>query len=151
MLSVLLLAALHVKKLSHDSILMVYTCLYLYLVFRGRTYAWTLFYVCLEQRRGGIAYLLSWIDFLRWHTLYHVIKVMMLLMLLIYSFVRLFAYMVCPILLFWIVIQSFLAIFGDVYGLSWGLNYFLVLHVIPKLMDKLKWSIRHCLLCLGLL
>ena len=37
------LVALHVKKLSHDSILMVYTCLYLYLVFRGKTYPWTLF------------------------------------------------------------------------------------------------------------
>src|SRR3954471_11452537 len=37
---VLSLAALHVKKLSHDSILMVYTCLYLYLVFHGRTYPW---------------------------------------------------------------------------------------------------------------
>ena len=33
MLSVLLLAALHIKKLSHDSILMVYICLCLYLVF----------------------------------------------------------------------------------------------------------------------
>ena len=41
--SVLLLAALHVKKLSHDSILMVYICLYLYLVFLGRIYLWTLF------------------------------------------------------------------------------------------------------------
>ena len=28
--------------------------------------------------------------------------------------------------------------FGDVYGLSWGLNCFLVLLVTPKLMDKLK-------------
>ena len=35
--------ALHVKKLSHDSILMVYTCLYLYLVFIGRIYPMTLF------------------------------------------------------------------------------------------------------------
>src|SRR3954463_8436455 len=138
MLSVLLLAALHVKKLSHDSILMVYTCLYLYLVFRGRTYPWTLFSACLEQRRGGIAYLLSWTDFLRWHILYHVIKVMMLLMLLIYSFEKLYACMVCQKLLYQIVILNFLATFGDVYGLSWGLNYFLVLHVIPKLMDKLK-------------
>src|SRR3954469_2822523 len=42
MLSVLLLAALHVKKLSHDSILMVYICLCLYLVFLGRIYLWTL-------------------------------------------------------------------------------------------------------------
>src|SRR3954469_2491189 len=138
MLSVLLLTALHVKKLSHDSILMVYTCLYLYLVFRGRIYPWTLFKACLKQRRRGIASLLSWIDFPRWHTLYHVIKAMMLLMLLIYSFVKLYACMVCQILLFQIVILNFLAIFGDVYGLSWGLNYFLVLHVIPKLMDKLK-------------
>ena len=39
----LLLAALHVKKLSHDSILMVYICLCLYLVFLGRIYLWTLF------------------------------------------------------------------------------------------------------------
>ena len=30
---------------------------------------------------GGIAYLLSWIDFPKWHTLYHVIKAMLLLML----------------------------------------------------------------------
>ena len=28
--------------------------------------------------------------------------------------------------------------FGDVYGLSWGLNYFLVVLVTPKLMDNLK-------------
>src|SRR4051812_48835668 len=57
-----------------------------------------------RTKKGRVAYLLLWIDFLRWHTLYHVIKVMLLLMLLIYSFVRLFAYMVCPILLFRIVI-----------------------------------------------
>src|ERR1041385_6574271 len=78
------------------------------------------------------------IDFLRWHTLYHVIKVMLLLMLLIYSCVKLYACMVCQILLSQIVILSFLVTFGDAYGLSWGLNYFLVLHVIPKLMDKLR-------------
>ena len=33
---------------------------------------------------------------------------------------------------------KFLATFGDVYGLSWGLNCFLVLLITPKLMDKLK-------------
>jgi hypothetical protein len=38
--------------------------------------------------------------------------------------------------LFLIVILNFLATFGDVYGLCWGLNYCLVLHVIPKPMDK---------------
>ena len=42
------------------------------------------------------------------------------------------------ILLFQIMILNFLATFGDVYGLSWGLNCFLVLLVTPKLMDKLK-------------
>ena len=31
-----------------------------------------------------------------------------------------------------------------------GLNCFLVLLVTPKLMDKLKLSMQHCLLCLGL-
>jgi hypothetical protein len=31
-----------------------------------------------------------------------------------------------------IVIINFLATFGDIYGLSWGLNCCLVLHVIPK-------------------
>src|SRR3954464_10989593 len=55
-----------------------------------------------------------------------------------FSFVKLFVYMVCQILLFLIVILNFLATFGDVYGLSWGLNCCLVLHVIPNLMDKLK-------------
>ncbi|RLL25323.1 hypothetical protein D9K95_16725 [Klebsiella pneumoniae] len=82
--------------------------------------------------------MLSWIDFQKWHTLYHVIKVMMPLMWLICSFVKLFAYMVCQIRLFQIVMLNFLATFGDVYGLSWGQNCFLVLHVTPKLMDKLK-------------
>ena len=33
---------------------------------------------------------------------------------------------------------NFLATFGDVYGLSWGLNCFLVLLVTPKLMVKPK-------------
>ena len=37
-----------------------------------------------------------------------------------------------------IVILNFLATYGDVYGLSWRLNYFLVLLVTHKLMDKLK-------------
>src|SRR6187200_90493 len=109
MLSILLLAALHVTKLSHDSTLMVYICLCLSLVFFGKIYLWTLFWVYLEQRKGGIAYLLSWIGSRRWHTLYHVIKAMMLLMLLICSFVKLFACMVCQILLFQIVILNFLA------------------------------------------
>ena len=68
----------------------------------------------------------------KWHTLYHVIKAMMLLMLLICSFVKLFACMVYQILLFQIMILNFLATFGDDYGLSWGLNCFLVLLVTPN-------------------
>ena len=64
-----------------------------------------------QQRRGGIAYLLSWIDSRKWHTLYHIIKAMMLLMSLICSFMKLFACMVCQILLFKIMILNFLATF----------------------------------------
>src|SRR3954467_14525137 len=117
-------AALLVKKLSLALIHMVYICLFLFLVFLGRIFLWTLFWDCHEHRRGGIVSLLLWIGFLRWHTLF--------------LFIKLFVCMVCQILLFLIVILNFLATFGDVYGLSWGLNCCLVLHVIPKLMDKLK-------------
>ena len=39
-----------------------------------------------EHRRGGIVFLLLWIGFLRWHTLFLVIKRMMLRILLICSF-----------------------------------------------------------------
>src|SRR6266566_4245544 len=91
-----------------------------------------------RTKKGRDSIFLSGIDFQKWHPLYHVMKVMMLLMLLICSFMKLFACMVCQIQLFQIVMLNFLATFGDVYGLSWGLNYFLVLHVTPKLMDKLK-------------
>ena len=62
--------------------------------------------------------MLSWIGSRKRHTLYHVIKSMIFSMLLICSFVKLFSCMVCQILL------NFLATFGDVYGLSWGLNCF---------------------------
>ena len=86
----------------------------------------------LEQRRGGIANLLSQIDFWKRDTSYHVLKAMMLLMLLICSSVKLFVCMVCLILLFQIVILNFLATFGDVYGLNWGLNCFLELLVTPN-------------------
>jgi hypothetical protein len=93
---------------------------------------------CLIHRRGGIIFLLLWIGFLRWHTLFLVTILMMLRIFLICSFRILFVCMVCQILLFLIVILNFLTTFGDVYGLSWGLNCCLVLHVIPKPMDKLK-------------
>src|SRR3954471_11929454 len=135
MLSDLWHAALLVKKLSLALIHMVYICLFLFL---GRIFLWTLFWDCHEHRRGGIVFLLLWIGFIRWHTLFLVIKRMMLHILLICSFVKLFVCMVCQILLSLIVILNFLATFGDVYGLSWGLNCSLVLHVIPKLMVKLK-------------
>src|SRR3954465_4675571 len=57
---------------------------------------------------------------------------MMLRILLICSFVKLFVCMVCQILLSLIVILNFLATFGDVYGLSWGLNCCLVLICHPQ-------------------
>src|SRR4051812_14194445 len=126
-----------VKKLSLALIHMVYICLFLFLVFLGRIFLWTLFGDCLVHKRGGISFLLLWIGFLIWHTLFLFTKLMMLRILLICFFVKLFIYMVCQILLFMIVILNFLATSGDVYGLSWGPNFCLVLHVIPKLMDKL--------------
>jgi hypothetical protein len=39
----LLLTAQHAKKLSHALILMVCTCLYLFLMHHGRIFQWTLF------------------------------------------------------------------------------------------------------------
>src|SRR3954464_9062178 len=98
--------ALLVKKLSLALIYMVYICLFLFLVFLGRIFLWTLFWDCHVHRRGGIVFLLLWIGFLRWHTLFLVIKRMMLCILLICSFVKLFVYMVCQILLFLIVIKG---------------------------------------------
>ena len=92
-----------------------------------------------SHRREGIVFLLLWIDFLKWHTLFLITKLMMLHMLLICCFVKLFICMVCQILQFLIVSLNLLAIFGDAYGQSCGLSCCLVLHVIPKLMDKLKW------------
>jgi hypothetical protein len=81
---------------------------------------------------------LLWITFLRWNTLFLITRPMMLRILLICSFMILFLCMVCLILLCLIMTLNYLATFGDVYGLSWGLNCCLVLHVIPKQMDKLK-------------
>src|SRR3954471_4847987 len=71
-------AALLVKKLSLALIHMVYICLFLFLVFLGRIFLWTLFWDCHKHRRGGIVFFLLWIGFLRWHTLFLVIKRMML-------------------------------------------------------------------------
>src|SRR5215216_3095196 len=116
-----------VKKVSLVLIHMVYICLFLFLVSLGRIFLWTLFWDCHVHRRGGIIFLLLWNGFLRWHTLFLVIKRMMLRILLSCSFVKLFVCMVCQILLSLIVILNFLATFGDVYGLSWGLNCCLVL------------------------
>src|SRR3954466_10921414 len=111
MLRALWHAALLVKKLSLTLIHMVYICLFLYLVFLGRIFLWTLFWDCHVHRRGGTVFLLLWIGFLRWHTLFLVIKWMMLRILLIYSFVKLLVYMVCQILFFLIVILNFLVTF----------------------------------------
>src|SRR3954470_14093785 len=107
-------AALLLKKLSLALIHIVYICLFLFLVFLGRIFLWTLFWDYHVHKRGGIVFLLLWIGFLRWHTLLLVVKRMMLRILLICSFVKLFVCMVCQILLFLIVILNFLDTFGDV-------------------------------------
>jgi hypothetical protein len=66
---------------------------------------------------------------------YHVIKLMMLLILLICSFRKLFACMVCQTQLFFIVALNFLAIFGELCGLNWGLSFCFLLLVILKPME----------------
>jgi hypothetical protein len=58
--------------------------------------------------------------------------------LLICSFVKLFACMVCPTQSFLIVMLNFLVISGGLCGQDWGLSFYFLLHVIPKLMVKLK-------------
>jgi hypothetical protein len=85
-----------------------------------------------HTQKGRDSILFLWIGFLRCHTLFLVTRQMLLRILLICSFVISFVCMACQILLFLIMILNFLATFGDVYGLSWGLNCCLVLHVIPK-------------------
>jgi hypothetical protein len=94
-----------------------------------------------------ISMLCLWIDFPRWHTLFHVIKLMMLHMLLIYSFEKLFVCMVRQTPLFLIVMLNFLATFGELYGHNWELSFYFLPLVIPKLMVKLKLLIEPCLPC----
>jgi hypothetical protein len=65
-------------------------------------------------------------------------KLKMLLIFLICSFMKLFAYMVCPTQSFLIVMLNFLVIFGGLCGQNWGLSFYFLLHVVPKLMVKLK-------------
>jgi hypothetical protein len=60
-----------------------------------------------RTKRGAIAFLLWWIDSLRWLILYLVIRVMMLLILLTSFSKRLYVCMVCLLLLFQIVMQNF--------------------------------------------
>jgi hypothetical protein len=59
-----------------------------------------------RTKRGGIAFLWWWIIFLRWHTSYHVIRVMMLFILLTSFSKRLFVCMVCLQLLFQIMMLN---------------------------------------------
>jgi hypothetical protein len=60
-----------------------------------------------KTKRGRESIFLWWIDFLRWHTLYHVVKVMMLFILLTSFLKRLFVCMVCLLLLFQIAMLNF--------------------------------------------
>jgi hypothetical protein len=90
---------------------MVCVCLYLLLAFLGKIFLWILCWVYLGLKEGVIAFLWLWIDSLKWLTSDHVIKLMMLLKLLICSFGKLFACMVCQTQLFLIMTINFLAIF----------------------------------------
>src|SRR6266508_6558362 len=109
---------------------MVCICLFLFLVLLGKIFLWILCWDC--QGLGRDIIVCSWllIDFLRWHISYHVMKLMMLLILLICSFEKLFVCMVCPTQLFLIVMLNFLVIFGNflvifgrLYGQNWGLSF----------------------------
>jgi hypothetical protein len=64
---------------------------------------------------------------------------MMLLILLICSSKKLLICMACQTQLFLVVTLNFLAIFGDLCGLNWGVSFCFLLLVILKLMIKLKW------------
>src|SRR5688572_11416785 len=97
MLSALLHAALLARKLSHDCTTMVCTCLCLFLLPLGLIFLWTLFWDCLELRRGGTIFLWLLIVSPKWLILYLVIRLMMLAMLLNCSFARLFVCMVFQI------------------------------------------------------
>jgi hypothetical protein len=97
-----------------------------------------LYWIYLGLKEHMIAFLWLWIDSLKWLTSYHVIKLMILLILLICSFGKLFVCMVCQTQLFLIMTLNFLAIFGELCGLNWGLRFCFLLLVILKLMVKLK-------------
>src|SRR6266496_1908583 len=93
-------------KLSHDLILTVFICLFLFLVHLGRIFRWILFWDCLGLRGGEIAFLWLLIVFLKWHILYHVTRATMLHTLLIFFLRRLFVYMACQTPLFLIVMLN---------------------------------------------
>jgi hypothetical protein len=88
------------NKLSLDLSPMFFICLFLILVYLGRTFLWTLFWACLKQRGGVIVFL--WLSIVSqiWHILYLDAKLIMLRKLLICSSVRLCICMVSQILLF---------------------------------------------------
>jgi hypothetical protein len=77
---------------------MVCICLYLLLTFLEKIFLWILCWVYLGLKEDMVVFLWLWIDSLKWLTSYHVIKLMMLLILLICSFGKLFACMVCQII-----------------------------------------------------
>jgi hypothetical protein len=77
---------------------MVCICLYLLLTFLEKIFLWILCWVYLGLKEDMVVFLWLWIDSLKWLTSYHVIKLMMLLILLICSFEKLFACMVCQII-----------------------------------------------------
>src|SRR6266508_2482976 len=69
--------ATRATKLSHDLILTVFICLFLFLVHLRRIFRWILFWDCLGLRGGEIAFLWLLIIFLKWHILYLVTRATM--------------------------------------------------------------------------
>lgn len=128
-----------VDKLSLKSSLMVCILLWLYPMNLGLTdiYIWISWWVYLHLKGVRILYMWSLIVFLKWHILFHIIKLTMLHILLTCFSKRLWHCPACLIILFQIRMQSFFKFFfGKLRGVRYELNFCLLLLVINKLMDK---------------
>ena len=126
---------------------MVYILHYLFHMYLGKIYLWTLFWGYLDLRGEGILFLLLSIAFLKWHILSHVIRAMMLHTLLICFSGRSFVYMEFQRLLFQTGIPNFSATFGRHCGLSLAQSCYFQPLVIHKRMGKLKLSTVPCQPC----
>jgi hypothetical protein len=107
---------------------------------RGMQLAWILYWGCQEHREGVIQSLWWWIDFPKWHTSFHVKRLVTQLTLRTYFSKRSFDFMGFQGVLFRIETQSSYGIFGGPYGRSWEITWNLVRLIILRRMDRQKWG-----------